>query len=203
VNCNAMQDYGIVCPSTGSVFSLKDGSVLDWYPSNPVLRVVQPKSSKLPVRCCLIAARLTQLMLYNATPFCPLSSSRRASCRCALALASVLSDCHLRCCSEQPHAARRSAQIRQAACARRCICNAPVMAHRAGSGVLPMPCCASCSPSCSSYRCSIIRVCYAQMVLECVMHSCFWSSRPRAVSVRPSMHSFSKLVRACRSTPSR
>jgi nitrite reductase/ring-hydroxylating ferredoxin subunit len=44
------QDYGIVCPTTGSVFSLKDGSIIEWYPTNPVLRAVTPKSGNLPVR---------------------------------------------------------------------------------------------------------------------------------------------------------
>lgn len=39
------QDYGIVCPSTASVFSLKSGQVLDWYPSNPVLRALTPADS--------------------------------------------------------------------------------------------------------------------------------------------------------------
>ena len=39
------QDYGIVCQSTGSVFSLRDGSVLEWYPNNPVLAQLTPKST--------------------------------------------------------------------------------------------------------------------------------------------------------------
>jgi nitrite reductase/ring-hydroxylating ferredoxin subunit len=44
------QDYGIICTQTGSVFSLKDGSVAEWYPSNPVLRAITPMSEPLPVR---------------------------------------------------------------------------------------------------------------------------------------------------------
>jgi nitrite reductase/ring-hydroxylating ferredoxin subunit len=44
------QEYGIICPSTGSVFSLKDGSILDWYPTNPVLRSITPKTGSLTVR---------------------------------------------------------------------------------------------------------------------------------------------------------
>lgn len=39
------QDYGIVCQSTGSVFSLRDGSVIEWYPNNPVLAQLTPKST--------------------------------------------------------------------------------------------------------------------------------------------------------------
>ena len=44
------QDYGIICPTTNSVFSLKNGSVIDWYPSNPVLRAITPTPPTLPVR---------------------------------------------------------------------------------------------------------------------------------------------------------
>lgn len=39
------QDYGIECPATGSVFSLKTGEILDWYPNNPVLRILTPAST--------------------------------------------------------------------------------------------------------------------------------------------------------------
>lgn len=39
------QDYAIECPSTGSLFSLKDGSVVSWYPGNPVLRALTPAST--------------------------------------------------------------------------------------------------------------------------------------------------------------
>lgn len=44
------QDYGIICPTTGSIFSLKDGSILEWYPTNPVLRAISPTTGSLPVR---------------------------------------------------------------------------------------------------------------------------------------------------------
>lgn len=44
------QDFGIVCPQTGSIFSLKDGSIVEWYPANPVLRSITPPSGALPVR---------------------------------------------------------------------------------------------------------------------------------------------------------
>ncbi|GBF97535.1 hypothetical protein Rsub_10458 [Raphidocelis subcapitata] len=39
------QDYAIECPSTGSLFSLKDGSILSWYPNNPVLRALTPSNT--------------------------------------------------------------------------------------------------------------------------------------------------------------
>ena len=43
------QDYGIECPTTGSTFSLRDGSIIDWYPTNPVLRSVNPKTGSMTV----------------------------------------------------------------------------------------------------------------------------------------------------------
>lgn len=39
------QDYCIECPSTGTLFSLKDGSIQSWYPNNPVLRMLTPSST--------------------------------------------------------------------------------------------------------------------------------------------------------------
>ncbi|KAI8108933.1 hypothetical protein M9435_005350 [Picochlorum sp. BPE23] len=39
------QDYCIECPSTGTLFSLKDGSIVSWYPNNPVLRALTPSST--------------------------------------------------------------------------------------------------------------------------------------------------------------
>ncbi|PSC71275.1 rieske [2Fe-2S] isoform A [Micractinium conductrix] len=39
------QDYCIECPGTGTLFSLKDGSIVSWYPSNPVLRMLTPKDT--------------------------------------------------------------------------------------------------------------------------------------------------------------
>lgn len=50
------QDYGIICPTTGSVFSLKDGSILNWYPTNPILRSITPPTGKLPVSLCKSAS---------------------------------------------------------------------------------------------------------------------------------------------------
>jgi nitrite reductase/ring-hydroxylating ferredoxin subunit len=39
------QDFGIECPSTGTLFSLKDGSIQSWYPNNPVLRMLTPQDT--------------------------------------------------------------------------------------------------------------------------------------------------------------
>ncbi|CAB4293195.1 unnamed protein product [Prunus armeniaca] len=36
------QDGCIVCPSTDSTFDLRNGSIKEWYPKNPVLRVLTP-----------------------------------------------------------------------------------------------------------------------------------------------------------------
>ena len=43
------QDYAIECPSTGSLFSLKDGSIQAWYPNNPVLRTLTPSQFCRPL----------------------------------------------------------------------------------------------------------------------------------------------------------
>lgn len=43
------QDYCIECPATGSLFSLKDGSIVSWYPNNPVLRMLTPASTCRPL----------------------------------------------------------------------------------------------------------------------------------------------------------
>ena len=40
-----VQDYCIECPATGTLFSLKDGSIVSWYPTNPVLRMLTPQST--------------------------------------------------------------------------------------------------------------------------------------------------------------
>jgi len=39
------QDFCIECPSTKSLFSLKDGSIVSWYPNNPVLRALTPQNT--------------------------------------------------------------------------------------------------------------------------------------------------------------
>lgn len=51
------QDYGIICPTTNSVFSIEDGSILDWYPSNPVLRKLTPKETCRPIEIYQVEAR--------------------------------------------------------------------------------------------------------------------------------------------------
>eukprot|EP00951_Prasinocladus_malaysianus_P005034 scaffold35803_cov53-Prasinocladus_malaysianus.AAC.1 len=52
------QDYGIECPATGSVFSLKTGEVLEWYPNNPVLKALTPASTCRPME--VYPVKLTQ-----------------------------------------------------------------------------------------------------------------------------------------------
>lgn len=37
------------CPATGSLFSLKDGSIVSWYPNNAVLRMLTPASTCRPL----------------------------------------------------------------------------------------------------------------------------------------------------------
>lgn len=43
------QDYCIECPSTQSLFSLRDGSIVSWYPKNPVLRALTPANLCRPL----------------------------------------------------------------------------------------------------------------------------------------------------------
>ncbi|WIA17977.1 hypothetical protein OEZ85_009466 [Tetradesmus obliquus] len=56
------QDYCIECPSTGSLFSLKDGSIVAWYPNNPVLRALTPQDTCRNMD--IYPVRLTQDALY-------------------------------------------------------------------------------------------------------------------------------------------
>lgn len=56
------QDYCIECPSTGSLFSLKDGSITSWYPNNPVLRALTPADLCRPLD--VYDVKLTQDALY-------------------------------------------------------------------------------------------------------------------------------------------
>ena len=37
-----LQDGCIICPSTDSIFDLKTGEIKEWFPSNPVLRILTP-----------------------------------------------------------------------------------------------------------------------------------------------------------------
>ncbi|GMH38268.1 hypothetical protein BSKO_06152 [Bryopsis sp. KO-2023] len=39
------EDYGIQCPDTDSVFSIKTGEILEWYPFNPVLSQLIPRDT--------------------------------------------------------------------------------------------------------------------------------------------------------------
>lgn len=50
IKAKLTQNYGIECPATGTVFSLKDGSIQEWYPTNPVLRVLTPANTCRPLR---------------------------------------------------------------------------------------------------------------------------------------------------------
>ena len=45
VNANFTEDYGIICPGTNTVFSLKTGEILEWYPTNVVLRSIIPQDT--------------------------------------------------------------------------------------------------------------------------------------------------------------
>ena len=80
------QDYGIVCPATQSVFSLKDGSIMEWYPSNPVLRAVTPQSNPLPVRARSLRQLVHSLYEFHTWALC--------SQRCALSKARGLRTCN-------------------------------------------------------------------------------------------------------------
>lgn len=42
LNAKLTQDGCIVCPTTDSTFDLQTGEIKDWYPKNPVLRVLTP-----------------------------------------------------------------------------------------------------------------------------------------------------------------
>jgi hypothetical protein len=42
-----LQDGCIVCPTTDSTFDLRTGAIKEWYPKNPMLRVLTPALRKL------------------------------------------------------------------------------------------------------------------------------------------------------------
>lgn len=65
------QDYGIICPTTGSIFSLKDGSILEWYPTNPILRSITPQTGKLPIYPVKLTQEAIQVSLDGATAVAP------------------------------------------------------------------------------------------------------------------------------------
>lgn len=47
LNARLTQDGCIICPSTDSTFDLNTGEVKEWYPKNPVLRVLTPSLRNL------------------------------------------------------------------------------------------------------------------------------------------------------------
>ncbi|GLT93866.1 hypothetical protein SLE2022_116360 [Rubroshorea leprosula] len=47
LNAKLTQDGCIVCPTTDSTFDLRTGAIKEWYPKNPVLRVLTPALRKL------------------------------------------------------------------------------------------------------------------------------------------------------------
>ncbi|KAL9327818.1 hypothetical protein ACSQ67_002821 [Phaseolus vulgaris] len=47
LNAKLTQDGCIVCPTTDSTFDLRTGDIKEWYPKNPVLRVLTPSLRKL------------------------------------------------------------------------------------------------------------------------------------------------------------
>ncbi|KAK8949620.1 hypothetical protein KSP39_PZI006136 [Platanthera zijinensis] len=49
LNAKLTQDGCIVCPSTDSIFDLQTGDIKEWYPKNPVLRMLTPALRKLLV----------------------------------------------------------------------------------------------------------------------------------------------------------
>lgn len=56
------QDYCIECPSTGTLFSLKDGSIVSWYPNNAVLRALTPADLCRPLE--IFPVKLAQEAIY-------------------------------------------------------------------------------------------------------------------------------------------
>lgn len=63
------QDYCIECPSTGSLFSLNDGSIKSWYPNNSVLRALTPQDTCPPLE---VRAKLaTHLAARTTRQLCP------------------------------------------------------------------------------------------------------------------------------------
>ncbi|KAF3782925.1 hypothetical protein EJ110_NYTH20223 [Nymphaea thermarum] len=47
LNAKLTQDGCVVCPTTDSTFDLRTGAIKEWYPKNPVLRVLTPALRKL------------------------------------------------------------------------------------------------------------------------------------------------------------
>jgi len=49
IQANFTEDYGIICPGTDTIFSLKTGEIIDWFPTNFVLRSIIPKDTCRPL----------------------------------------------------------------------------------------------------------------------------------------------------------
>jgi hypothetical protein len=47
IHSSFLQDGCIICPSTDSTFDLKTGEIKEWFPSNPVLKLLTPPLRKL------------------------------------------------------------------------------------------------------------------------------------------------------------
>ncbi|KAJ3671580.1 hypothetical protein LUZ60_007659 [Juncus effusus] len=47
LNAKLTQDGCIICPTTDSTFDLRTGEIKEWYPNNPVLRILTPALRKL------------------------------------------------------------------------------------------------------------------------------------------------------------
>lgn len=49
MNAKLTQDGCIECPTTKTLFSLATGAIVDWYPTNPVLRFLTPRDTVRPL----------------------------------------------------------------------------------------------------------------------------------------------------------
>lgn len=79
VKAKFTQDYCIECPSTASLFSLKDGSIQSWYPNNAVLGALTSRELCRPME--IYSVKLTQEAIYvNVT----ISGSTGAAVRSGL-----------------------------------------------------------------------------------------------------------------------
>ena len=67
------QDFCIECPATSSLFSLKTGEIVTWYPNNPILRALTPQATCRNLQ--IYPVKLTQVRAQY------LASSRLHDCR--------------------------------------------------------------------------------------------------------------------------
>ena len=68
------QDFCIECPATSSLFSLKSGEIVSWYPNNPVLRMLTPQDT----------CRKLQIYPVKLTQVSALYPNLRGAVRCSL-----------------------------------------------------------------------------------------------------------------------